>query len=99
MRGSGPVTPRETVLKTDPMAVGSPNDIDLDADGSRCCFQVAGDSFGIFVVGIDQQSEAAGGGNQFAQQPELFGTQFAQQVAHAGRIAARPGRCSRPDQA
>jgi hypothetical protein len=34
----------------------SPNDIDLDADGS-CCFQVAGDSFGIFVVGIDQQSK------------------------------------------
>jgi hypothetical protein len=43
------------------------------------------------LLGFDQQSEAAGGGNQFAQQPELFGTQFAQQVAQAGRIAARPG--------
>jgi hypothetical protein len=40
-------------------AVGGPNDIDLNADGSRCCFQVASDSLDIFVVGIDQQPEAA----------------------------------------
>ena len=40
---------------------------------------------------IDQQPDETDSGNQFAQQPKLLGAQLAQEGAHAGRVAARPG--------
>jgi hypothetical protein len=51
----------------DLMAVGSPNHIDLDADGSRCGFQFAGDSFGILVAVTRSEAEIA-----FIERPSLL---------------------------
>src|SRR5262249_61817918 len=68
---------RPSAAALDLAAVARLNDADLDA-GLRCCrLQVSGDGLDILVLGVDQQSEAAGGGKQFTQQPKLFGGQLA----------------------
>src|SRR5215475_11760852 len=51
--------------RLDLAAVARLNDADLDADLRCCRLQVSGDGLGILVLGVDQQSEAAGGGKQY----------------------------------
>ena len=63
--------------RLDLAAVARLNDADLDANLRCCRLQVSGDGLGILVFGVDQQSEAAGGGKQFTQQPKLLGGQLA----------------------
>src|SRR6516162_8394321 len=77
--------------RLDLAAVARLNDADLDADLRCCRLQVSGDGLGILVLGVDQQSGAAGGGQLFTQGATLLAVHLAYLTAYAGRVAVPPG--------
>jgi hypothetical protein len=65
-------------------------DLNLQADGQGRCGSVRDDQSGILIGGIDQERDARGARQQFAQEPEPLGRKLDAHGAETRDVAAGP---------
>ena len=67
-------------------------DMELHPLRVRRFLYVPDDALGDRIVRVHEQGDHAGLGNQLGKQLEPLGIQFGGEDAHAGDVAARPGK-------
>jgi hypothetical protein len=67
------------------------NHADLDPQGGGRSRHVFRHRRGRRIIGVDQQSDPPGGGDNLVQQSQLLYRNLGEGKVDAGRVAARPG--------